>query len=431
MSTYLNKISMAFILSVFCLEQAIAEQGAIQNPPATLNAEEIAAATLKKCPSAKYPALQYFGINFLGQIPPEKFNITEKSWKQLENEPCSFDENVIRDQFQTDVGLWINTIFVSAKSIGFKVGGKALKEKHVVKLKETQGFLKRWFLLMAYAPMSLFTNDNASAKDPTEPTYQVPAPFPYPLASALSHGQRILIVLQDLPNGKGLDKITFNLLLGGDYQEDPIIEELRSFASHGTHQTPNNKVVEDKLFAGVLGALKGDHHMVNVPLGGVGNKNELGYFIGPEGQSYEANKDTSVSNYQLGHIFIGVDRFKNGMSALLMGVESTAPHKTSPFTTGGKNHNITSGMKDATTNRSATGGSKWANLLGGIAPATYGGMVINVHRTELAKLKKLFDTVLAMSEERQKEIFMTLLSGNAAEGNLYLRSIPELAEIFS
>ncbi|CAO4847785.1 MAG: hypothetical protein CNLJKLNK_00728 [Holosporales bacterium] len=269
MTNYINKTLLAFILSVFCHSLTNANTIVQQPVPNTLDADELAAKKSKKCTNAQYPVKQYFGINFLGEIPESKFQVTEQSWKQLENQPCIFDENVIRDQFQTDVALWMNTIFLTDKDTKGKVGGKTLKEKHVAKLHETQRFLKRWFLLMAYGPMSFVTHDNASAKDPTEPTYEVPAPFPYPLASALSHGQRILIVLQDLPNGKGLDQMTYNLLLGGDYQEDPIVDELRSFASHGTHQAPNGKIVEDKLLAGVLGAIKGDHHMVNVPLGGI------------------------------------------------------------------------------------------------------------------------------------------------------------------
>ncbi|CAO5676792.1 MAG: hypothetical protein HEEMFOPI_01029 [Holosporales bacterium] len=398
-----------------------------QNQP---DDDDLAVASLKKCPAPKYPTSRYFGKNFVGALPATKMRINEQSWKQKENPPCEFKDDVIQDQFQTDVAMWLNTILVK-KEIGEMIGGKKLKEKHVSKLHETQKFLKRMFLLMAFAPLKYVTKDNASAKNPGTPDYIAPQSFPFPLASALSHGQRIVVEIDDVANGKGLEQAVYNLLLGGDIDEKPIIDELRSFASHGTHQEVNGHVAEDKLMTGFMGALQLDHHMVDVPLGGAGNKNELGYFIGAEGQSYQVGKDKSISNYQLGHVFIGVHRFKNGVSSLLMGVESTAPHKTSPFATGGKNHNITSGMKDATTNRSVTGGQKWANLLGGMAPASYGGMTITITRPQLEKLKLLFDTIFAMPETQQEALFQQLLPMNADEANQYLRSMPALAQVFS
>ncbi|MBP9752275.1 MAG: hypothetical protein KBD31_00470 [Proteobacteria bacterium] len=408
----------------------VPQQNVINQHPQNNDEDASAVAALKKCPNTKYPTSRYFGTGFVGIIPQVKMTINENTWTQKMNQPCIFDEAVIRDQFQTDIALWLNTILVK-KGVGEMVGGKKLKAKHISKLNETQNFLKRWFLLMAFSPLKYVTKDNAGAKNPGTPDYQIPQPFPYPLASALSHGQRMIIELQDVVNGKGLDSAFYNLLLGGDTDEKPIIDELRSFASHGTHQEPNGKVAEDKLLSGFMSAIQLDHHMVDVPLGGVGNKNEMGFFIGAEGQSYKVGQDTGFGNFQLGHIFIGVHRFNNGVSSLLMGVESTAPHKNSPFKTGGKNHNITSGMKDSTTNRSATGGQKWANLLGGMAPATYGGMIINVTRVELPKIKLLFDTVLAMPENQQALLFQKILTMNANEANQYLRSMPELASVFA
>lgn len=385
-----------------------------------------AAEELEKCNLPQYPADQYFGKNFVGPIPPESFNVTPARWTQKENPACVFQGNTIKDQFQTDVVMWFNTMFKKAQV----VGGKALKEKHIVKLKETQNFLKRLFLLMAYAPMHYVTKKNASAKDVGVAGYQQPLPFAFPLASALSHGQRILMTLVDAPQGKGMDKAVYNLLLSGDASENPIIDELRSFASHGVSQAANGKLVEEKLKVGFMGAIQGDHHMVNVPLGGVGNKNELGYFIGPEGQSYEPGKDTSVSNYQLGHVFIAAHRFSGGISSLLLGVESTAPHKSSPFAKGGKTHSIKSGFEDATTARSSAGGQKWQKLLGGLAPASYGGMLVTVEKAWLGKLKVLFDTVLSWSEDEQKALFVDLLSMNASEANQLLRQNPKLAAAF-
>ena len=216
----------------------------------------------------------------------------------------------------------------------------------------------------------------------------------------------------------------YNLLLSGNQNKTPIIDFGRMFASHGVHEA-DGKLVEDKLMAG-MGA---SHHGVNVPLGGVGNINPAG-IIGPEGQSYEINSDVSKGEYQLGHVYIRRDHFRN-FDSLLMGVESTAPGRSSPFLTGGKSHDITSGMKDATLNKSSTGGQKWEVLLGSRAPATYGGLSVQINPTRLARLERLFDIVFSMPTEEQEALFKELLVCKATEANAFLREHSQLREVFN
>ncbi len=167
--------------------------------------------------------------------------------------------------------------------------------------------------------------------------------------------------------------------------------------------------------------------------GGVGNLNELGLIIGLEGQGYEKDAKKSKGSYQLGHVYIRRDAFSNKdgfrLSSLLMGVESTAPLKQSPFLTGGKSHGITSGIQDETLNRSASGGQKWAVLLPKIGPASFGGMFVMVNPTQLELLTKLFATVLSLPEIEQAAIFKELLVSNAQEARSYLMKHPKLQQI--
>lgn len=369
----------------------------------------------KRCLLEKFPTELYFGKYFLD--PFNDLKITEKTWEQRINFPCFYERESLKNQFQVDVKLWWNTIFKKADLLsGFPhVGEKKLQPKHLKKIELTQIFLKRLFILFAYAPLSYVFNNNASALPKSDPLYEPLKPFPFPLASALSHGGRVLIILKNIK-----DKDFFNLLLGGN-EDTESISFLRSFASHGVYKE-SGKIFEDKIFMGLLDALSLDHHGINIPFGGVGNLNELGYFIGPEGQSYNNEKDSSIDKYQLGHIFIGRDRFSD-MSTLLIGVESTQPGGISPFKTGGKHHGITSGLEDQTLNRSVSGGQKWLPLIGSLAPASYGGLIIVITPEKLILLKDVWQKLLSIPDNQLGEIFLSLLAMNSTEAKKYISDI--------
>ncbi len=371
----------------------------------------------KKCSAETFPDVEEYGKVFLGEFRDEDWLVTQNTWEQEMNERCNYSESVIRAQFRTDAILWYNAMFTQPRD--GKVSAKTLKKKHLDQLHNTQSFIKRWILMLAFSPIMYVTRNNASAKSQDDANYQAWSPFSYPLASALSHGQRMLVMLKNINNIK-----MYNLLLSGDQNIRSSIDFGRMFASHGVHEK-DGKLVEDKLMAGI-GA---SHHGVNVPLGGVGNINPAGDIIGPEGQSYEENSDVSKGEYQLGHVYIRRDHFKN-FDSLLMGVESTAPGRSSPFLTGGKSHDITSGIKDATLNKSSTGGQKWEVLLGSRAPATYGGLSVQINPTRLARLERLFEIVLSMPTEEQEELFKELLKCKATEANAFLREHPQLQEVF-
>lgn|GEM_PF-3556085 len=367
-----------------------------------------------------FPDITECGIDCIGDFSnPEDWDVDSETWMQEKALEGGYNERAIISQFRADVKIWYHTLFDVAKS----VGGKRLKEKHLRKLEKVQNFLKRWFLTLAFIPLRCVTKDNASVKSKDHPDYQQMVDFPYPLASALSHGQRTVFKSQGIT-----EKMLYNLLLSGNYKKSPDIDYIRSFSSHGVSEEGEG-LQEDKLRFGVLNTLKGSNRGVDIPLGGVGNQNEMGHFIGPEGQSYGRFSPKHRGKYQLGHVCITIGRF-NGFAGVLMGVESAAPRKVTPFREGRKHHTWQSGMKDETKDRSCTGGQKWQALLGDKAPAHYGGLIIQINANKFSKLQELFEIILNKSQEEQEEIFKELLRRNATEAQAYLKQLPDLGHLF-
>ena len=248
-----------------------------------------------------FPDITECGIDCIGDFPnPEDWDVDSETWTQEKALDGGYNEEAMISQFRSDVKIWYHTLFDAAES----VGGKRLKEKHLRKLEKVQNFLKRWFLSLAFVPLQCVTKDNASVKSKDHPDYQQMVDFPYPLASVLSHGQRTVFKSQGIT-----EKMLYNLLLSGDYKKAPDIDYLRSFSSHGVSEEGEG-LQENKLRFGVLNTIRGVNKGVDIPLGGVGKRNEMGYFIGPEGQSYGRFSPKHKGKYQLGHVCITIGRFK-------------------------------------------------------------------------------------------------------------------------
>ncbi len=378
------------------------------------------------------PAHVNFGKAFLGPFAATDWQVKRETWKQKMNTTKgAVNLEAAKDQFRKDVILWYATMMQQPPA-GHMIAGKKLEEKHLAQLKQTQDFLKRWVLMLASCPLSYVTKKNASSLPISNPEHQDLMPFAFPLAAALSHGQRMIVKLLDVTYNQ-----MYNLLLSGDKNVAPTIDFMRSFASHQVSER-GGELLEDKVFAGVAASIQGNHRGVNVPLGGVGNINELGSIIGPDGQCYQAGAKKHEGSYQLGHVYIRRDKFSSArmpndinLASLLMGVESTAPGSTSPFSTGGKSHNVTSGAMDQTLSRSSTGGQKWEVLLPNMGPASYGGCFLNVSPAQFTRLEKLFSAALALPAAEQAALFSNLLMCNADEAHQALMDHPKLKSFVS
>ncbi len=209
-----------------------------------------------------------FGKKFLGTFAETDWQVTQSTWKPLTVAKDAFSLDAIKDQFRKDVILWSATI-IKQPLVNGKIAGKQLEKKHIDKLGNTQAFLKRWVLTLAACPLMYVTSEhgkssnNASSLAPQDPNYQDLKPFPFPLASALSHGQRMIVELLDITYDK-----MYNLLLSGDQNLKPTIDFKRAFASHQVSDTKYGQLIEDKVIAGLSASIRGNHCGVNVPLGG-------------------------------------------------------------------------------------------------------------------------------------------------------------------
>eukprot|EP00435_Cladocopium_sp_Y103_P019647 s1740_g4.t1 len=134
-------------------------------------------------------------------------------------------------------------------------------------------FLKR--LLVCYALCGVYYSEAGNAE-------QLGDPWPYPIASVLGHGSRVLIRLEDVDSSEFL-----NYLLTGDPHivdwkdhRPPMPIQRRIAATHSVELTETGQIVEKKLrvtnVADAVRCINGNHMGLNLPIGGVGNPSPLG-----------------------------------------------------------------------------------------------------------------------------------------------------------
>lgn len=134
-------------------------------------------------------------------------------------------------------------------------------------------FLKR--LLVCYALCGVYYSEAGNAE-------QLGDPWPYPIASVLGHGSRVLIRLEDVDSSEFL-----NYLLTGDPHivdwkdhKPPMPIQRRIAATHSVELTETGTIVEKKLrvtnVADAVRCINGNHMGLNLPIGGVGNPSPLG-----------------------------------------------------------------------------------------------------------------------------------------------------------
>jgi len=182
-------------------------------------------------------------------------------------------------------------------------------------------FLKRLILCMAACKLTFCTEENGTAM----------RAWPFPLAAALSHGNRILIQLDGVPWQEFV-----NLLLFGDPKAHSWMGEkavpypfwARWAATHaiGLHHD-NCRLYERKLtgvgsntLKNVADGLLGHHLGLDLPLGGLGNRAPSTgphgpLYVGPAGVPFrrlQSNNDDHpryVEEIQHGHLYLRWDDF--------------------------------------------------------------------------------------------------------------------------
>lgn len=227
--------------------------------------------------------------------------------------------------------------------------------------------LTRVFALLAYGQMTLHV-DPASKGEA----------WPWNIATALAHGQRVLVQCD------GFDALDlYKVLVEGANPSDSFKDPYgRAAATHAV-DVENDQIVELKnknVVSNLYKGLKGQHHGIDLPVGGVGNPWPDGqHIVGPLGQALDAKHFTRAKGLQHGHLYMHHQTFQSStkglLGGLLIGIEGSAPSCTNMFQS---THSVSSGHSDQTQAKALFGGQKWAAWMKTDGPAEYGGKRIRL-----------------------------------------------------
>lgn len=303
-----------------------------------------------------------------------------------------------------DAKSWTNTLFPNKRAYQIFPYGVLVTEFQKI------DFMRRVFLTMVVLNLSYTPEKNNRERL---------KPWPYALATALSHGQRVLF------DGTGISsQQLINLWSGNKTSAVPAWMYVRTFASHGTAWNKKRQEIDEIKLGGVRGFVKqvgqvagraagnAYHYGMDIPAGGMGATNPLGDLVGPGGRSFNRQTLNPRRGIQYGHVYIGPSDFKfsSGIrSGVLVGVEVEAPGNQGPF---GNNHNFSSGFRSSTEEQSLWGSVKMQKfpVPAEMIPAKYGGMMVSVYHEDLPYLNKLFKAILLLPKKEQSNFFMKLLS---------------------
>merc|ERR1740129_542726 len=152
--------------------------------------------------------------------------------------------------------------------------------------------------------------------------------WPFPLASTMCHGGRVLLQL----NGVGWREFLNFLLFGAEdqWQWDegarvpaPLYQRLA--ASHRVRLDPDTSHVQE-LKVGAAGSLQRCHLGMDIPVGGMANPGPAhkagSVFVGPTGVPFKRkrrkNEITFLKEYQYGHMYLRWDDFGTRSIPLLL-----------------------------------------------------------------------------------------------------------------
>lgn len=305
-------------------------------------------------------------------------------------------------QFEKDREIILNTLFASNPNFE-KIKSKMPPQDWAL-VEEKRRFFKKLFLLISLGDLAYSSNDN---------DYKNLKPWPFPMASSLCHGQRILLQYQ------GNSKEPLEYLGGG--KELPVFKE-RMAASHDVDLNQEGQPVEVKL-KGLIGGAKniaaglaGNHLGCSIPLGGIGNLNYQNQLIGPNGHSLDNNLNL-IPNTQHGHIYMRADQFKPDLGTLLFGMENSSAGKSNMW--GGK-HTAASASADQTKEIAPCGGDKWQAMGLPNAPAEYGGKRLYLTPQKFKEIVLKIEKIINLPSEQQYKLFEQILNSDVSQAKKIL-----------
>lgn len=318
-----------------------------------------------------------------GLIEGNPSNTVDKEfWRSIENYDPN-NQNQIQHQFDKDILGFLETLFPSKTEV------IPYDQQHKINI------LKRIFILLKVGRLQYTTMQNG----------QELRPWSWPLAVALGHGQRVVVELKGVSPDKFYQWLTGSPLKNDRYKRGP--------ASHGFQWKKIDDQIRPyeirlgvtKTLKNIKSTLKGKHHGINLPIGGLGNEHfQDGFVIGEDGFAKSLKDGKLRISHQHGHLYIHTDTYDNNHAAILLGIEPSAPGAASMH---GDKHNALSAFKDTSTIPSIFGGVKMAKLFPkGQAPAANGGMRLIIDQNLFSAIQNAYNE----GQSKGKEYFKKILS---------------------
>ncbi len=287
-------------------------------------------------------------------------------------------------QFGSSVELMMETAFQNTE---------ALQEMGVARFSAVtrqQELLFRRLLLLIGMGGLMYRGENAQNYEP----------WPFPLASSLTQGQRIFIELNGISSEAFLAWLT-----GGNMGLLPQ----RKYSSHGV-RVVSGQLQEVKIKSPFRRLNRNERmYGMNFPLGGVGNELPNGSLVGPFGFEYSLGKSRLSRKKQLGHLHIYTHDFPDRrQSVVLIGIESCGPGTNNQF---GCSHTAMSAIRNQRLNRSTSGGLKWARMhsLESSPPAEYKGKVLYLTQGKFDLIQRRVTFILSKTLDEQKKLYSIFL----------------------
>jgi hypothetical protein len=314
------------------------------------------------------------------------FTVSQDTWNTL--------ETPTNQQLSNGIDLIYGTLFQNT-SILQEMGLK----KYKMEVLSQSLLFRRFFLLLGLGDFSYHSEGGKSS------------PWPFPLATALTQGQRVLIELDGVSAKEFLSFLTAH--------HSKLLHR-RRYSSHGaTLKSRRSPITEIKIKSPFRRFSKREKAFgMDFPFGGVGSVLPNGNRVGPRGLEFSVKKNRLIKGSQLGHLHIYAKDFPRERSVVLLGIEGCAPGSSNQL---GCTHNITSGMRNQKLRRSSSGGLKWSKMdLNIPPPAEYGGKKIYLNRVNFLTIKARIFLLLTRGEENQESLFKKILPMDGAQAKRFL-----------
>lgn len=307
-----------------------------------------------------------------------EFRVSEDSWSTLQTPGCQ--------QLENAVSLVYGTLFQNLNFIDQHGWDKFKKE-----IIDQSLLLRRLYLFLGLG--ELWYQPEGGDK----------TPWPFPLATCLTQGQRVSIILEGISSKEFLNFMTGNNLR---------LLYKRKYSSHGAEQEKETRTIKEIKIKSILRRIKATEIVLGMdfPFGGIGNPLPDGSLVGPRG--WECSDGRLKKKRQIGHLHLYAQDFpEEDKSIILIGIEGCAPGTSNQL---GCNHNMFSGLKNQKVHRSVSGGSKWSQLdTEHLPPSEYMGKTVYVSSNKFEDIKQKINFFLSFNEEIQKSIFKTILPKEA------------------